>query len=948
MHGHLFSPSVAIRRIFRYFCCAMVKRHKEIFLLTVMLVCLVLLTSSPAIAFQTSNPVVGVSKIIQPVFSESLSRIPNILPYKNLKRPKIALVLSGGGARGVAAIGVLRALEKLEIPVDFIAGTSVGSIVGGLYASGYSTQQLQRMVDTTNWNDVLSFNDEARRSDLFLDQKQAKDRSILTVRFEKLQPIIPQSFSTGQRLTNFLNLLSLQGIYHPNPGFDNLRIPFRAVATDLVSGKIIVIDKGDLTEAMRASMSVPLLFSPVARDTTRLLDGGLVSNIPVDVAREWGADIVIAVDVTSPLRPAANLNAPWEIADQLMGIMMQSAIKEQLAKADIVIRPAIGSHLSNDFTGLDSLVQQGEESALAVLEGLQPLLAATSSRLMAMTKNSKIYSNATFQFDALSLEQDWLTKIMPLARKPDIAEHDVRTLVTEMYRTGDFERAEVSVVENTDGSVLQLHAERNPVLTLVKLEGTRYLSADSLLEIFQPLLGRRINLLETQKAMEAVLAEYRDRGYSLARIRHTNFDRASGTATIILDEGMVYRRDIRGTEKTKDYVIWRELPWEEKDVFQVSKISEGIANLYGTNLFEQVSVNVEEEGEQGEHLIVVIKVKERSTELIRFGLKVDNERNIISSLDIRNENLFGIGAELGLNFAGGARNRSALAEFKATRIFNSYLTFSLKGYYTYRDVNVYADEAMDNPLRWNRIRAGEYRELREGGSITFGTQLERLGSVTVEARMESHRIWSFSGPLFPTQSYTIASMKLGTTVDNLDRFPFPRNGIVMNFFYESSLLPLKKDVSFTKMLFTYESYQTHFKRSTLHPKIVFGFADETLPLSEQFSLGGQHSFFGLREDNSRGRQLLVVSLEYRYESPLKIFFDTYLKARYDVGSIWELPRQIRLGDLRHGIGVGLAFNTPVGPAEFSVGRSFFLRNDVFNNPVSFGPILGYFSIGYEF
>lgn len=927
----------------------MLKRHTEIFFLQIVLLCSVLLLTSSAAAFQASTTPERVTKIIQPAFSGSASRIPNILPYKILKRPKIALVLSGGGARGVAAIGVIKALEKLEIPVDFIAGTSVGSIVGGLYASGYSTQQLQRMIDTTNWNEVLSFSDDARRSDLFLDQKQAKDRSILTVRFEKLQPIIPQSFSTGQRLTNFLNLLALQGIYHPNPSFDNLRIPFRAVTTDLVSGKMIVIDKGDLAEAMRASMSVPLLFSPVARDdSTRLLDGGLISNIPVDVAREWGADIVIAVDVTSPLRPAANLAAPWEIADQIMGIMMQSAIKEQLAKADIIIRPDIGNHLSNDFTSLDSLVEHGEEAALSALKELKSLLTTKSFRLLVSSESSKVFSNAKFQFDALSLEQDWLAKVMPLARKSDISEQEVRTLITAMYQTGDFERAEVSVEENPDGSVMQLHAELNPILKSVKIEGTRYLRADSLLEVFQPLLGHRINLIQTQKAMEAVLGEYRDRGYSLARIRDTKFDRANGTATIVIDEGLMYRRDIRGTVKTKDYVIWRELPWEEKDVFQVSKISEGIANLYGTSLFEHVSVNVEEEGEQGEHLIVVIKVRERSTELIRFGMKVDNERNIIPSIDIRNENLFGIGAELGVNFAGGSRDRSALAEFKATRIFNSYLTFSLKGYYAYRDVNVYNDELTDDPKRWNRVRIGEYRELRQGGSITFGTQLKRLGTVTVETRVESHRIWSFSGPSFPTQSYRIASVRFGTKIDNLDRSPFPRNGIVMNFSYESSLLPLKRDVSFTKMHFTYETYQTYFKRNTLHPKIVFGYADETLPLSEQFSLGGQQSFFGLREDNSRGRQLFVVSLEYRYESPLKIFFDTYLKARYDFGSIWEVPRQIHLGDLRHGIGLGLAFDTPIGPAEFSVGRSFFIRRDLFNNPLSFGPVLGYFSIGYEF
>ncbi len=902
----------------------------------------------PGFATQAPDSTIQSVEVIRPAFSGSFHQFPNFLPFKTVERPKVALVLSGGGARGIAAIGVLEVLEQAEIPLDLIVGTSMGGIIGGLYASGYSTEQLHRMVDTTNWADVLSFSNEARRTDLFLDQKIASDRSILTVRFQGLEPILPQALSTGQRLTNYLNVLALQGIYHPNPSFDDLRIPFRAVTTDLVSGKSFVLDRGDLTEALRASVTVPLLFSPVQRDTTRLLDGGLVSNIPVDVAREWGADIIIVVDVTSPLRPASRLNALWEIADQVLGITMQSAKRDQLAKADIVIRPAIGSHLSDDFTNQDSLIWKGREAARAVIEDLRLLLKSKSADQVHVHTKNHVFPNARLQFDAMSLEERWLTKLMPIARQPSVSEYSLQSLVNEMYESGEFEIVEVDVLAGDEGTVMRLRAQANPVVRGIEISGNKYIGIDTLKAVFQPLIGSRMNFHASQKALEAVLGMYRDRGYSLARIRDAKLDRVSGAAKLVIDEGIVYRRDILGTSKTKDYVIWRELPWEEGDVFQVSKVAEGIARLYGTSLFEQVSVSVHQEGDQHEHHIVAIKLRERSTELIRFGLRVDNERNIQPSIDVRDENLFGVGAEFGVHAFGGPRNRSYLGEFKATRIFNSYLTFTLSGYYTYRDVNVYGDEPLSDTKRWNRLRIGEYRELRQGGAVTFGTQLERLGTVTVDGRLESHRVWSIADQPLETESFKIGSIRFGLKIDNQDRYPFPRDGVVMNFSYESAIIPAKGGAGFTKMWFGSDWYRTYFRRHTLHPRIRFGFADETLPISEQFSLGGQQSFFGLREDNSRGRQLLIASLEYRYQSPLSVFFDTYLTARYDLGSIWATPEEIRFKDLRHGIGVGLAFDTPIGLAEFSVGQSFFFRKDLLNNPISLGPILGYFTIGYAF
>ncbi len=914
----------------------------------ILLCAFLLVAAFLATTFEARAQSAKVVKTIRPEFSQAPDHMPNFLPFKSVKRPKVAVILSGGGARGIASIGVLKVLEDADIPIDFIAGTSIGSILGALYASGYSIDQLHAMVDTTNWDDVLSLNDDARRSDLFFDQKVAADRSILTVRFQGFEPILPQSLSTGQRLMNYLNLLVLQGIYHPNPSFDDLRIPFRAVTTDLVSGKSVVLDRGDLTEALRASASVPLLFSPVARDSARLTDGGLVSNIPVDVALKWGADIIIAVDVTSPLRPLSKLNAPWEIADQILGITMQLSNQQQLAKASIVIRPELGSHLSDDFTNVDSLITQGELAAKLIVDKLKSMMQRKADDRAAIGPDQTVFKNARLSFDALSLDDRWLTPVMNLARENEIPEQKLRELVESIYESGEFEEVRVDAETDSGSTSLQLVSILTPVIRSVDIAGTKLVGLDTLNAVFQPLIGRRLNFHKSRKALESVLAIYRDRGYSLARIREAVLDRESGKASVRIDEGVVYRRDIKGTSKTKDYVIWRELPWNEGDVFQVRKIGSGISNLYGTNLFEQVSIGTQQEGVGGENQVVTIKVRERSTELIRLGSRFDNERSIQPSLDIRDENLGGVGAELGFHTLVGSRNRSFLGEFTSTRIFNSYLTFRLKGYYTLHDVNVYGEEPLSDPTDWNRVRIGEYRELKQGGTVTFGMQLQRLGEVTVEGRLENQRAWSFFGQPFSTGDFKIGSLKFGLKVDNQDVFPYPRKGVLMNFFYESAFMPAQGNAGFTKMWFSYDWYQTYFGRHTIHPRIRFGFADETLPITEQFSLGGQDSFYGLREDNSRGRQLMVASLEYRYRLPVKVFFDTYLSVRYDLGSIWTAPSDVRLVDLRHGIGAALAFDTPIGPVEFSLGESFFFRKDLLNNPISVGPLLGYFSIGYAF
>ncbi len=908
--------------------------------LILLVVCFVLLTKAQSDSVRSVR-----TAVIRPPFAPVHLPFPTLFPRHSIARPRVALVLSGGGARGIASIGVLQALEAHHIPVDLIVGTSMGSIVGGLYAAGYTTGELARLVDTTNWSDILSLNDDARRRDMFLDQKLARDKSILVLRFNGLQPVIPQAFSTGQRLTNYLNILTLQGIYHPDPSFDDLRISFRAVATDLVSGKRVVIDRGDLAEALRASMAIPLLFSAVPKDSMQLLDGGLVDNLPVDVARANGADIVIAVDVTSPLRPKEMLNAPWEVADQITTIMMQEANRISRSEADLVITPAIGEHLSSDFTGLDSMMAGGREAAESSVSRLQEIITAKTIALY------RPLSPGTYPHPRVR----WLPPpsdsglVHRTGRWVDSATVDgatVAELLARVYAEGELHDLAASLRVDGDTTDVLISGERFPVLRGVHVEGTRLIPRDTVLSRFHGVIGEPVNIRSFERDLEEVLGLYRDGGYSMARIRGAKFDSTTGIATVTVDEGVIAKSEIQGTVRTRDWIIWRELPWKDGDVFNVAHVAEGIANLNGTNLFEQVLVSVRHEGADRDRTVTVINARERNTELIRFGLRIDNDRNIQPSIDVRDENFLGVGAEIGLYAGGGSRNQSYITEAKATRIFNSYLTFDLKGYSLVRDVNAYSDVPSNDPYHFDRERTGEYRETVKGGVFSFGTQLERLGSVTIAGRLENHEEFNIFNTPIVNQSYSISSMRIGTALDTQDKYPFPTQGIAMQFFYESALVKFIEAVGFTKMYFSYDAYQPIARRHTIHPRFELGVADESLPLTEQFSLGGQHSFFGLHEDDFRGRQLLKGSLEYQYQLPVRILFDTYLKLRYDIGAIWLKPEEIRLVDLRHGLGLTLGFDTPIGPAEFSIGRSFFLRKDLLNHPTSLGPFVAYFSIGY--
>lgn len=286
-------------------------------------------------------------------------------------RPRVCLALSGGGARGVAQVGVLRALEENRIPIDCIAGTSMGAVMGALYAAGHATEDLEGIVLGIAWEDVFS----GKPDRALVPVSQRRDvPPVLGVGVDLSGVRLPAAALSDYRISRAL-LRHLSGpAYRAGRDFDRLPIPFRAVATDLRTGERVVLSGGSLERAARASMSIPVALAPVALDGHLLVDGGITDNLPVDVARAMGADVVIAVDTTSPPPDTTRLRDAIGVARQLSDMLTRAHNASYQEPADVTIRPDLGQQRFADYSGFESLMAAGREAALRSIPAIRERL----------------------------------------------------------------------------------------------------------------------------------------------------------------------------------------------------------------------------------------------------------------------------------------------------------------------------------------------------------------------------------------------------------------------------------------------------------------------------------------------------------------------------------------------------------------------------------------------
>jgi NTE family protein len=380
------------------------------------------------------------------------------------KRPKICLVLSGGGARGAAHVGVLKVLEELRVPIDCITGTSMGSLVGASYATGTTVAEMEKVLESISTE--LLFKERPPRQEESvrrkLDDLQDFVGPEIGLRDWKLE--LPKGFVSGVQLETVLRYLSKAKGYRK---FDELGIPFRAVATDLVTGKPVVFADGELANVMRASMSVPGAIAPAEFDGKILVDGGLTNNLPIDVARAMGADVVIAVNLGTPLAPREQLTSILGISGQVINILTEQNVQQSLATlkpTDILILPELGNFSATDFDNLPKTVPFGEAAARKVADRLSRL-SLPPAEYAALRERQLVVAAA----DPRPIDEIRFTNLQRVNAEaaqavmdtkpgepidPKVLDADLRRL----YGTGHFEHVNYRIIEEPGKRVLAIDA----------------------------------------------------------------------------------------------------------------------------------------------------------------------------------------------------------------------------------------------------------------------------------------------------------------------------------------------------------------------------------------------------------------------------------------------------------------------------------------------------------
>ena len=867
----------------------------------------------------------------------------NVFPRK-FNSTKVALVLSGGGARGLAQIGVLKVFEEHNIPIDMIVGTSIGSMVGGLYSTGYTPDELEYIVDSIDWKSKLSLTDKYSRESLFFEQKKIQDKSLITISLDGFKPQLPSSLSSGQQISELINVLTLNSRYKTKKNFADLKIPFASVATDLNMGEKVVLTKGNLSECIKASITFPLLYSPTQIDGRNLVDGGLTANIPVDVARDLGADIVIAVNSTSPLRTPEELKNPIYTADQIISITMGKLNEQQLKNADLIITPEVGKHSANEFNNVKFLIDKGEKGTYELIDKIKNLIDSTE--LSASKYYNNFIINPKVYISSELVPNEIVTRIISEEENKFVRFSSIEKNLKELYKLGFFQDVFAIALRDEEGAKIIYKFEKNPILNGVDIKSD-YHFLDSIVYTFEKNnIGKVINSNSVLNFYENLLGLIKGNNLSVVDIDKFYFNYNTGNLEIDITDGRINKIELDGNKKTNNSVILREVTLKKNKIVRKEDLEKSLKNIYSTNIFQQLSFDFINNSISTRPDLKIHMV-ERSSRNIRFAFRVDNERHLQLLFDIRDENVFGTGNEIGLGLHGGLRNREYKLEIKSNRFFNTFFTYNLSLYYKFRDIYEYVQELNISGNKYYRYQVGEYRDTKYGGSFLLGTQLERIGTIYSQLIVENFRFEQLEGKDRNEDDMNVIKLKFGGRIDSQDKMPFPRKGSLMNFFYETAQDKLGGTLSYSKLLVDYTQFIQLGTYHNISPRFVFGFADKTTPLQEQFSLGGQNSFFGMVEDELRGRQILKTSLEYRFFLPIQLFFDTYFSVRYDLGRIWKNTEDIRFKDLRHGLGVTAAFDTPLGEASFSVGKTLIINRGLKKDSFILGPYTYYFSIGYD-
>lgn len=812
---------------------------------------------------------------------------------RNVKGYRIGIALSGGGARGLAQIGILDELEKAGIEIDLVAGTSMGGIIGGLYAAGLTPAELEAATREIDWGGL--FSDRPSRESQLFTQRAESEGELLSVRFEGAQPRIPTAISTGQRLMNILESLTQVPVFFSHGDFERLNRPLAIVATDIVEGEKVVFTSGSLASAMRATSGVPLAFTPVETQDQLLLDGGLLDPIPTQEARKLGADFVIAVNTTSPLLAKNDITDPVDIANQTTTIMQGPLRREALAAADFVIEPELADAKATDFRDVAGLIEKGRQAARPLLDSLRQALAA-----MAVAHDSVLIDMVVVA-DTPAANAHATGQLAGLATEVHSAE-EIKRAVYREFGEGRFSRLTYRLTHEREGTLLYVGGDLLPLLVEVQFSGVTAFPDSLLHALVEPYLQQPVTLPRLLELEELLIETYRDHGFDLVRISRASLDAQSGVLSLEFDEGRVTGVSVEGNQSTRWWVATSYFTLKPGDLYSKFKASEGVRRIYASGLFENVRLQL---SERAGGVWLTIQVKEKNYTYLKLGARYHEEFHPEAFLKVGYANLGGSGNDLSLYGRFSEWRKHYQSQLRADRIFRTMVTYNLRIYYRNDKIGLF----MENEL------VGHRTDKRWGLKLAIGQQLARLGLIDVTARYEQIR-FSVSGEDLRTDR-RVASLSLNLRYDTKDRYTFSTRGRASHLSFEIASDVLGGEEVFQKFEGFIESYQGLTSFLNLHLRGSIGLSAEGLPIYDRFYLGGTRSFIGYRTDQLSGDKYLLGNLDLRF-GPWNNF---YFSARYDIGEVFDRFEQLRFQHFRHSVGAELALSTPLGPIAVAYGRA---------------------------
>ena len=841
------------------------------------------------------------------VFGEQVIKIsPEHLEY-----PKIGLVLSGGGARGIAHIGVLRILEENNIPIDYIGGTSFGALVAAFYASGYTPYQIEQIMKNLDWQGII--NPQLEREKYYFYARQQKDKNIIRIQFKNWKIQFPSALSNMQKMRIRMAEYFTRANYISKNDFSKLHPPLFIIATNILDGMQNEFTNGNLIDALLASLAVPFVFSPVEIDTVLYLDGGLTNNLPISVMKRKPVDKIIASNTSSFLRKKKDLKSALGIGDQIINIMMKQSIDQEMQLADVVLRPASEQLTNTEFDKVEQFIKLGEDTTRNKINQIKKLLYSSSVDTSYFIDKVVILTDHETPLDIHYLPEHYNYHYNEIINYLRMLKHHpaIKGLVASLIVKG----------KNT---TLRIEIEKNPLLKKIDICGNTIYTQQTLLDG----IGK-INYL-SQCSIEMIKKHIEDKyvkdGYILAYIDSVNIN--NNKVTFHINEGVVANINVQGNEISKCSVIKREINTTTNTIFNINQIRKDIDRIYSTNLFSLVNFDVSLSNNGNVKLDYI--VKEVPYGEIGIGASYNTQESSSAYFSVGHKNLFGTG-DFGEIYTKFGDQSEFGIRFSSDRLFSTYITQSfLINYKSGKDY-----------IKGRKCRCKNGNLIYKIGILDY----KKLGIGTLIYQAKNAILKDDSSVLniITDKNLTLSGLGFQFIYDSLDKMPYATQGLYRKFAYSLFHRSLKSDYNFYRFYLDNRIVYTIFHRLTFDLDTRLVISDGNVPYIAYLQNNPSIDFCGYSNAKIFGEDYVYLSGTLRIL--LKQFVNDprdrlFLSVKYGCGDIksfrsFEDFIKDMKGLPRSGIAIGLEMGTNFGPIELMYNRS---KDDEF----------WYFSAGYQF